>query len=82
MLAVTLARLQADEEAARASFLQAEAALDSLDTGTYNGFHARRLEAAQTSVKAAQAWHKRARVALEKCENRRARLQVLSQAVA
>ena len=78
----TLPRLKAEEEAARASLLEADAALDSLDVSSYNGHEWRRIEVAQVAVKEAQAWHARAKKALDACERRLARLVILAHSAA
>jgi len=77
LLGVALPRLERDEAEALAAFLEADSALDLLDLSSYGGFAARRVEAAQTAVRAAQEWHRRARRALERAKNRQTKLRLL-----
>ena len=77
LLGVALPRLERDEAEALAAFLEADAALDLLDTSSYGGFAARRVDAAQAAVRAAREWHCRARRALERAKNRELKLALL-----
>jgi len=73
----TLPRLVTDEENARTALLAADEVLEGIDAAPYNGYDARRRQSAELAVGEARAWHTRARRALEKAQQRRARLLML-----